>query len=75
MSALGQKRTSELVQSMSAITPKADIEGVLTNVRFVPKADSCTAAKRALFDHLVGGDKQSRRYREAESLRSLEIDH
>jgi hypothetical protein len=28
-----------------------------------------------LFDHLVGGDKQSRRYREAESLGSLEIDH
>ena len=25
------------------------------HVRFVPKADSCSAAKRIAFDHLVGG--------------------
>src|SRR6516164_5175271 len=39
MSALGQKRTSEHVQSMSALPPKADIETQQRHVRFVPKAD------------------------------------
>jgi hypothetical protein len=29
---------------MSALTPKADIDKAGWNVRFVPKADSCTAA-------------------------------
>src|SRR5215831_921246 len=43
MSALGQKRTSEVVQSMSALPPKADMDRPGHNVRFVPKADSCTA--------------------------------
>jgi hypothetical protein len=31
---------------MSAITPKADIAERRRHVRFVPKADSCTAASR-----------------------------
>src|SRR5262249_2608718 len=39
MSALGQKRTSEHVQSMSALPPKADIRCRDRHVRFVPKAD------------------------------------
>src|SRR5262249_45522277 len=39
MSALGQMRTSELVQSMSALPPIADIRRYDWNVRFVPKAD------------------------------------
>jgi hypothetical protein len=39
MSALGQKQTSTHVQPMSALPPKADIAR-----RFVPEADSCTAA-------------------------------
>jgi len=39
MSALGQKRTSEHVQSMSALPPKADIGTQPCDVRFVPKAD------------------------------------
>ena len=39
MSALGHKRTSEHVQSMSALPPKADIDPQAANVRFVPKAD------------------------------------
>ena len=30
---------------------------------------------RVLFDHLVGGSKQGRRYRQAKCLRSLEIYH
>jgi hypothetical protein len=44
MSALGQKRTLRNVRSMSALPPKADIVQHGGNVRFVPKADSCTAA-------------------------------
>ena len=44
MSALGQKRTSELVQSMSALPPIADISRRNCHVRFVPKADIRTAA-------------------------------
>jgi hypothetical protein len=39
MSALGHKQTSEHVQSMSALPPKADIADAMGNVRFVPKAD------------------------------------
>jgi hypothetical protein len=40
---------------MSALPPKADIAERRLDVRFVPKADSRTAAKDGLFDHLVGG--------------------
>jgi hypothetical protein len=36
MSALGQKQTSERVQSMSALPPKADIGTQSWNIRFVP---------------------------------------
>jgi len=39
MSALGQKRTSEHVQTMSALPPKADISEGDRHVHFVPKAD------------------------------------
>jgi hypothetical protein len=46
MSALGQKQTSDCRLFMSAIPPKADMDGYSPNVSFVPKADSCTAAKR-----------------------------
>src|SRR5262249_1666490 len=34
---------------MSALPPKADIEQTYQHVRFVPKADSCTAANSLLF--------------------------
>jgi hypothetical protein len=44
MSALGQKQTSRLVRVMSALPPKADIAECRRYVRFVPKADSCSAA-------------------------------
>jgi hypothetical protein len=54
MSALGQKQTSAHVRAMSALPQIADIGSQARNVRFVPKADSCTAAKCGLFDHLVG---------------------
>jgi hypothetical protein len=39
MSALGQKRTLDMFQCMSALTPKADITDHDQHVRFVPKAD------------------------------------
>jgi hypothetical protein len=43
MSALGQKQTSMVAQPMSALPPKADIGRRQLDVRFVPKADSCSA--------------------------------
>jgi hypothetical protein len=46
MSALGHKRTCRLEIAMSALPPIADIGHRECDVRFVPKADSCTAAKR-----------------------------
>src|SRR5215467_7349165 len=46
MSALDQKQTSEHNWIMSALPPKADIGTQSRNVRFVPKADSCSAAKK-----------------------------
>jgi len=55
MSALGQKRTSKHARVMSALPPKADITEYCGHVRFVPKADSCTAAKKA---HLYRAAKQ-----------------
>ena len=45
MSALGQKQTCAAQKVMSALPPKADMCGALGDVRFVAKADSCTAAK------------------------------
>jgi hypothetical protein len=36
MSALGQKQTSEDVKAMSALPPKADMDGHACDVRFVP---------------------------------------
>jgi hypothetical protein len=35
--------------SMSALPPKADIANLARNVRFVPKADSCNAAKYEVY--------------------------
>jgi hypothetical protein len=45
MSALGQKRTSEHVRSMSALPPKADIGTQSRDVHFVPKADILRCSK------------------------------
>src|SRR5262249_35943344 len=42
MSALGQKQTFKRLRLMSALPPKADINQHHCDVRFVPKADSCT---------------------------------
>jgi hypothetical protein len=36
------------------LVPKADMAQHRCDVRLVPEADSCTAAKSILFDNLVG---------------------
>jgi hypothetical protein len=46
-SATGQKQTWHRRIVMSALPPKADIDGRQLDVRFVPQADSCTAAKES----------------------------
>ena len=71
MSALGQKRTLAHVRVMSALPPKADIAESDWHVRFVPEADSCTAAKRSLFDQLIGEPPEIYRNVEAERFGSL----
>src|SRR6516164_4050590 len=40
-----QRRTSRRISRMSALPPKADIGTQSRKVRFMPKADSCTAEK------------------------------
>ena len=75
MSALGQKRTLAHVHVMSALPPKADIGTQPRDVRFVPKADSCTAANWRLFDHLIGAAKQRKRYAQTEVLGSFQVDN
>jgi hypothetical protein len=75
MSALGQKRTSRHVHATSALPPKADMVQRDRDVRFVPKADSCTAARTSLFDHVVGALPQEQRHVEAERLGGFQIDH
>jgi hypothetical protein len=42
---IGQQATSHRMGSMSVLHPKADIDHDGSNVRFVPIADSCGAAK------------------------------
>ena len=44
-------------------------------VRFASEADSCTAAPRTLFDHLVSADKQRWRDGEAERSRGSKVYH
>src|SRR6516225_8704473 len=48
MSALGQKRTLQCILVMSALPPKADMDQYGRDVRFVPKADICSAAIRTV---------------------------
>ena len=72
--ACGGLRVRMTVRVMSALPPKADMCGATRDVRFGPKADSCTAATASLFDHFVRCHKQRLRHFEAECLRGFEVD-
>src|SRR5262249_4717259 len=60
---------------MSALPPIATEERTSRIGSEGPTTDSCAAKKIALFDHLVGAGKYSRRHVEAQRLGSLEIEH
>ena len=60
---------------MSALPPKADIGSACQNVRFVPIADSCSAANSCLFDHLVGEQLHRDWHLQIKRLGGLEIDY
>jgi len=67
----GQTEAKSRRSAMSALVAKADINRRDGNVRLVPKADICSAAKNApLFDHLIS--EQCRHNFESERLRSFE---
>jgi len=68
ISAMGQKRTSEDVQSMSVLPPKADIGTHSRDVCLVPKADIASV------NHLVGALLQEQRHVQPKSFRSFKID-
>src|SRR5712691_5479135 len=59
---------------MSALLRKRPTYCVATLRRFVPKPDSCTAAIRILFDHLVGDQQYGTRNFHIEQSGGLEID-
>src|SRR5262249_6293716 len=59
----------------SALPLKADVQSLIRDVRFVPIADSCTAAILSLFDHLVGSHLHDQRHGKTEPLGGLEVDH
>jgi hypothetical protein len=63
----GLNRPGKIGPFLSASRPKADMVQHGRDVRFVPKADSCSAAKIPLFNHLVGTTNQRNR-----KTRSLE---
>src|SRR5436190_23547069 len=60
---------------MSALPPKADIAERDHDVRYVPQADSCTAAKQVLFDDFISRYQQVLWERNIESLSGLQIYH
>ena len=68
MSALGQKQTSRVAQQMSALPPKADIDPYASDGRFVPIADSCTAANNAKLRNKAGLFRRAQSQRMAAPL-------
>jgi hypothetical protein len=77
MSALGHSLPMRLVSASHDVrsTPKADMRFQRNICSDGPKADSCTAAKSVLFDHLVGAGEECRRYLQANCFRGPEVDH
>ena len=55
MTGLGQSRSFDRVGVKSAYTLRAAQEWTFSHFAFGPDCDICTAAKKALLDHLVGG--------------------
>jgi hypothetical protein len=53
-------------RSYVCFAPKADNVGDTAQIRFVPKADSCSAAKTIPFDHLIGDHEQCYRHTDAQ---------
>ena len=60
---------------MSALPPKAEMCGATGDVRFGPIADSCTAAKGTLFDHVIDDGENAGRNGEAECPCGREVDN
>src|SRR5262245_60071580 len=48
--------------------------GATRYVRLGPIADSCSAAKRTLFDHLISSREQGRGHRDSKRFCGLEVD-
>ena len=59
---------------MPAVPPRAAFYRGDDHVSFGPTGDTCAAAKRLLFDHLVGELLQVQRHVQAERFRCFEID-
>ena len=59
---------------MSELPATTDIAPTSRKVAEVPKADSCSAANRLLFDDLTGGSEERRRNVETACLNGREID-
>ena len=68
MSALGHKRTYAAQNSMSALTPKADMRSARAHVCLGPISASHTS-----FDHIVGEAKDRIWNRQADFLRGIEV--
>ena len=60
---------------MSALPPKADMCGALTDVRFGPKADIVTKFALGLFDHLICANEDRLGNVQSEVSRRLQIDY
>jgi hypothetical protein len=71
MSALGQKQICRSELATSALPPIADIDRRQLDVRFVPEADSCSAARKLLV-HLVGNREHRRAYVEAAAVTDVD---
>ena len=77
MSALGHSRPGPAGRRSSHVryAPKATVGHQNAIGRDGPTADSCTAAKRTSFDHLVGGYEQRARHTQAKSSGCPLVDH